>query len=115
MSIRYLAYFFQLLAVILITFDDSVLAQSLPQYPLPQFGTITVDPDIQINGAGQNVDTIEFWKAPDSTETLMFVTAKSNHIVEVWRYPFDGNELTPLTHSTFNAGVRGGIKNRMLP
>jgi hypothetical protein len=99
MNIRYFLYFLPLLAIILITFDDSVLAQSLPQYPLPQFGTITVDPDIQVNGAGQNVDTIEFWNAPDNTETLMFVTAKDNNLVEVWKYPFDGNELSPLTQN----------------
>jgi hypothetical protein len=93
----------------LITFDYSVLAQSLPQYPLPQFGTITVSPDFQVNGSGQNIDTIEFWKAPDSTETLMFVTAKNNHVVEVWQYPFEGNELTPLTHSTFSSGQVNGL------
>jgi hypothetical protein len=109
MSIRYLLSFLQLLAIILIKFDDSVLAQSLPQYPLPQFGTITVDPDFQVNGAGQNVDTIEFWNAPDNTETLMFVTAKDNNLVEVWKYPFDGNELSPLTHSTFSGGQVNGL------
>jgi hypothetical protein len=109
MSIRYLSYFLQLLAIILITFVDSIFAQSLPTYPLPQFGTVTVSPDFQVNGAGQNIDTIEFWKAPDSTETLMFVTAKDNNVVEVWQYPFEGNELPPLTHSTFSGGQVNGL------
>jgi myo-inositol-hexaphosphate 3-phosphohydrolase len=87
----------------------TTLAQSPPDCQLPQFGIITIDPDIEVNGSGQNVDTIEFWKAPDSTETLMFVSAKGNHLVEVWKYPFEGNELTPLTHSTFNNGQVNGL------
>ena len=85
------------------------LAQVMPECELPQFGVIYVDPEIQVNGSGQNVDTIEFWKAPNSNETLMFVTAKDNELVEVWRYPFEGNELTPLTHSTFNNSQVNGV------
>ena len=85
------------------------LGQSFPNCQLPQFGTITVDPDIEVNGAGQNIDTIEFWKAPDSTETLMFVSAKNNELVEVWKYPFEGNELQPLNHSTFNNSQVNGL------
>ncbi|MGB5847117.1 MAG: phytase [Ignavibacteriaceae bacterium] len=87
---------------------NTTLAQLYPNCQLPQFGTISVDTDIEVNGAGQNVDTIEFWKAPDSTETLMFVSAKDNELVEVWKYPFEGNEQTPLIHSTFsNSQVNG--------
>ena len=74
------------------------------------FGTIEVTPDIVLDGAGQNIDSIEFWKAPDITESLMFVTAKDNSLVEVWKYPFNiDDELTPLTHSSFgtNAFVNG--------
>ena len=88
---------------------ESALAQSSPDCRLPLFGIITVDPDIEVNGSGQNIDTIEFWKAPDSSETLMFVTAKGNHMVEVWKYPFEGNEQPPLTHSTFNNSQVNGL------
>ncbi len=88
---------------------NTALAQSYPTCQLPQFGTITVDSDIEVNGAGQNIDTIEFWKAPDSTETLMFVTAKGNSLVEIWKYPFEGNEQTPLIHSTFSNDQVNGI------
>ncbi len=88
---------------------NTALAQSFPNCQLPKFGTITVDPDIELNGAGQNIDTIEFWKAPDSTETLMFVSAKNNELVEVWKYPFEGNEQTPITHSTFNNSQVNGL------
>lgn len=85
------------------------LSQSIPDCQLPPFGVITVDPDLEVNGQGQNVDSIEFWKTPDSSQTLMFVTAKGNHLVEVWKYPFAGNEQTPLTHSTFNNSQVNGI------
>jgi hypothetical protein len=39
----------------------------------------------------------------------MFVSAKGNHLVEVWKYPFEGNELQPLTHSTFNNSQVNGL------
>jgi myo-inositol-hexaphosphate 3-phosphohydrolase len=98
-----------ILTTVISFFNNPTAAQDLPQCELPKFGVVYVNPDIQVNGAGQNVDTIEFWKAPDSTETLMFVTAKNNHLVEVWKYPFEGNELTPLRHSTFNSGQVNGV------
>lgn len=85
------------------------LPQSLPDCKLPVFGVISVDLDLEVNGQGKNVDSIEFWKAPDSTQTLMFVTAKGNHLVEIWKYPFIGNELTPLKHSTFNKSNVNGV------
>ena len=81
----------------------------MPDCQLPKFGRITVDPDVELNGVGQNIDSIEFWKAPDSTQTLMFVTAKDNHLVEVWKYPFIGNEQTQLTNSTFSNSQVNGI------
>ena len=74
---------------------SAAFAQSYPDCQVLQFGIITVNPNFELNGAGNNIDSIEFWKAPDSTETLMFVTAKGNSSVEVWKYPFEGNEQTP--------------------
>lgn len=106
---KYLSLPFLLLQLLSIIADESLVAQSLPECQLPQFGTIIVDPDIELNGAGEEIDTIEFWKAPDSTETLMFVTAKNNSLVEVWKYPFEGNELQPLTHSTFSNSTVNGV------
>ena len=84
-------------------------SQTLPDCQLSQFGVISVEPDFEVNGQGQNIDTIEFWKASDSTESLMFVSAKDNHMVEVWKYPFEGNEQQPLTHSTFNNSQVNGL------
>jgi myo-inositol-hexaphosphate 3-phosphohydrolase len=104
---KYLSFVIQLM--LLFNSLQLVKAQSMPDCQLPQFGRITVDPDVELSGKGQNIDSIEFWKAPDSSQTLMFVTAKNNQLVEVWKYPFIGNEQTPLTHSTFNNSQVNGI------
>jgi len=106
---KYLSLPFLFLSLLIVTTGEYLVAQSIPECQLPQFGMITVDPDIEVNGAGQNIDTIEFWKSPDSTETLMFVSAKDNELVEVWKYPFEGNEQPPLTHSTFNNSQVNGL------
>jgi|GEM_PF-2416920 len=106
---KYLSFKFALPLIFTIFFVKIMNAQVMPDCQLPEFGRITVEPDIEVNGQGQNVDSIEFWKAPDSSETLMFVTAKGNQIVEVWKYPFEGNEQTPITHSTFSNSQVNGI------
>jgi myo-inositol-hexaphosphate 3-phosphohydrolase len=71
---------------------------------LPVFGVRSLAPAFQLNGAGTDVDSIAFWEAPEPTNTLMFVTAKANDLVEVWKYPFQGNELAPVQ---FPANVNG--------
>ena len=73
---------------------------------LPAFGTNTLSPAFQLNGVGTDVDSIAFWEAPDPTNTLMFVTAKANDLVEVWKYPFQGNALPPVQ---FPANVNGVV------
>jgi hypothetical protein len=108
-SAKYLSFLLSYLLVITFFSLQVLIAQSQSGCNLPQFGVIQIDPDIEVNGQGQNVDSIEFWKSPDSSETLMFVTAKGNQMVEVWKYPFIGNEQTPLTHSTFNNSQVNGI------
>lgn len=70
------------------------------------FGRVELPPDFEVNGAGQDVDTITFWETPDPTQTLMFVTAKASQLVEVWQYPFVDNEMQPLRHSSFGSGTR---------
>jgi hypothetical protein len=52
------------------------------------FGMVTVSPAFELDGKGKNVDSIAFWETPDSSSTLMFVTAKDNDLLEVWQYPF---------------------------
>lgn len=69
------------------------------------FGRVTLAPDFVLDGAGTNVDSIAFWEAPDPRDTLLFVTAKGNQRVEVWRFPFAGRELEPLTHPSFGSGT----------
>ena len=54
------------------------------------FGTVNISTtNFNVNGAGSNVDSIDFWEAPDPTQSLMFVTSKNTNRVEVWRYPFN--------------------------
>jgi hypothetical protein len=107
--LRSICFNFFYVNILIVLNSGLLLAQTISECKLPVFGTISVDPDFEVNGSGQNIDTIEFWKAPDSTETLMFVSAKGNHLVEVWKYPFEGHELTPLTHSTFNNSQVNGL------
>ncbi|MDA7881494.1 phytase, partial [Akkermansiaceae bacterium] len=68
------------------------------------FETVTIPPDLNLNGAGSNVDSIAFWEAPDPSNTRMFVTGKGNDVVEVWKFPFAGNELPGIG---FPANVNG--------
>ncbi|MCH7773308.1 MAG: hypothetical protein IH784_02745, partial [Bacteroidetes bacterium] len=81
LSTKDLSSLFLSLSLLIVFSGAPVIAQSLPECQLPHFGTISVDSEIEVNGTGQNVDTIEFWEAPDSTETLMFVSAKNNELV----------------------------------
>ena len=60
------------------------------------FGNVTVNPDLELDGRGKNVDSLAFWEAPDASKTLLFVTAKSSELVEVWRFPFIDNEQAAI-------------------
>ncbi len=69
-------------------------------------GSVTLAPDFALDGSGTNVDSIAFWEAPDPRDTLLFVTAKGNQRVEVWRFPFTDAEQTPLTHPSFGSDAQ---------
>jgi phytase-like protein len=73
---------------------------------IEHFGTVTLTPDFELDGAGTNVDSIAFFEAPDPEDTLLFVTAKGNQRVEVWRFPFLGGEQPPLAHPSFGTGTQ---------
>ncbi len=81
---------------------------SLPTDVIAQshFGTVKLQADFEVNGQGNDIDTITFWEAPDPSQTLMFVTAKASQLVEVWQYPFENNEQEPLRHNSFGSGTR---------
>ena len=68
------------------------------------FGTVSLPVDFTLDGQGSNVDSIAFYEAPDPDDALLFVTSKASQLVEIWRQPFVGNELTPLTHPSFAQG-----------
>jgi len=76
------------------------IAQAPPEAPpergIQPFGAVMVDADFVLRGAGVNVDSPWFWEAPDPADTLLFVSAKDNNLVEVWKYPFRDNEQPPL-------------------
>jgi myo-inositol-hexaphosphate 3-phosphohydrolase len=68
-------------------------------------GTTTVPADYVATGAGENVDSIAFWEAPDPVDSQMFVTSKDRSLVEVWNYPYASadDEQSPLTHPCLEA------------
>ena len=76
---------------------------------LSRLGATAVSPpDFTLTGSGQNVDSLAFWQAPNPADTLLFVTAKQNTLVEVWQFPFVGQEQQPLRHPSFgNSQVNG--------
>lgn len=71
---------------------------------MTNFGTVTIPPALSLNGAGTNIDSIAFWEAPNPADTRMFVTGKGNDVVEVWQFPFEGNELPAIQ---FPANING--------
>jgi DNA-binding beta-propeller fold protein YncE len=108
-----LAYLSHVLLFMILIFlsiiNLAVSAQHISR-PIQPFGTITVIPDFELNGPGKNVDSIDFWETPETSNTLMFVTAKDNSLLEVWKYPFKGNSRLPLRHPTFaNSNVNGVV------
>ena len=65
---------------------------------------VELTPDKVLNGNGQNMDTADFFNADPATESMLFVTAKSNDIIEVWKYPYD-EQFTTLNISGTPNGV----------
>jgi myo-inositol-hexaphosphate 3-phosphohydrolase len=68
--------------------------------------SVAFEPDFEVSGQGRNVDSVAFWEAPDPADTLMFITAKNNQLVEVWQYPFENNQLPSLKHASFGSDTR---------
>ncbi len=73
-------------------------------------GAAAVEPDIFLDGAGSNIDTIAFWTGAAPEETLMFVTSKADSLVEVWQFPFaQGSEGAAIRHEAFGRGQVNGV------
>ena len=70
--------------------------------------TAVISPDLRLDGVGENVDTIAFWAGDTPEETVMFVTAKGNSLVEVWPFPFE-QEAAPLRHESFGSSQVNGV------
>jgi Phytase len=71
------------------------------------FGTVSIsesDTEFDVNGSGDNVDSIAFWEAPDPPDSLMMVTSKGNESVEVFQYPFT-SELRTIACGDESNGI----------
>lgn len=87
------------------TDGDSVVAP-VSQRKLPLiFVRAEVKAEIILDGVGTNIDSPEFWESPTATDTLLFSTAKSNKLVEVWRYPFRSGEMAPIRFDRLPNGI----------
>lgn len=76
-----------------------------PRAPAATGFVTRVEPDFELDGQGTVIDSLAFWEGPDPADTLLFVTAKGNQRVEVWRYPFVGEEQAPIRHASFGSGT----------
>ena len=71
---KHFRFYLQLLIAAIIFFPDTE-AQNTTCIN-NNFGTIQVSPDVELTGAGQNIDTIEFWKAPAATGVFILLAIK---------------------------------------
>ena len=55
------------------------------------------------------MDTIGVWETDRPEDTLIFVSAKENQTVEVWKFPFKDNEQAPMQRPEWNNGPVNGI------
>jgi len=86
--------------------ESQVQAQTLTSFR--SFGSVLVTPDFNVSGSGTNYDSIAFYEDQDPTQSLMFVTAKDDRLVEVWQYPFNSAQ-TDLTHTCINSRTNGVV------
>ena len=70
---------------------------------------VMVKPDLMLSGAGENVDTIGVWETDKPEDTLVFVSAKENQTVEVWKFPFKDKEQKPMQRPEWKNGSVNGI------
>lgn len=98
-------------ATVTLDSDKHITARfnELPDTIFPIFESTEIVPAFELAGSGRNIDTIAFWEAPNPANTMLFVTAKSNSLVEIWRYPFEENQQPPLVHPSFSGGNVNGV------
>jgi 3-phytase len=87
-----------------------------PDVIFEPFGTVTIaasDIEFDVNGEGQNVDSIGFWEAPEPAQSLMFVTSKDNASIEVYQYPFK-SQLRTISCGPASNGVWVDQENDIL-
>lgn len=103
---------FQTLVIILVSLTfitiNTVLGQDDDSTSSAPFGRIEISSYTILNGDGRDVDTIGFWIAPDPLNSLMFVSAKGNDIVEIWQYPFNSDSTYAELNENNSDGCLGG-------
>ncbi len=70
-----------------------------PTSPSPLFNIFekaTIEPEAFLDGAGENIDSPEFFETDDPKQSLLLVSGKKNDTIEVWKYPFLDQEQKPL-------------------
>ncbi len=88
-------------------------------YNFPQaFAKTNITVDANVNGNGNNIDSIDFYNAADPNNDLMFVTSKStcsglaDRCVEVWKHPYT-TQTDTITQAEadnrFNSGNVNGV------
>lgn len=85
--------------VIVISTSTAQAAVTPPSPPVnfEPFDTVMIsvsDIEFNVSGNGENVDSINFWEAPEPAQSLMFVTSKDNSSIEVYQYPFKSQQTT---------------------
>ncbi len=69
---------------------------------------VKIEPDFLLSGAGENVDTIGVWETDRPEDTVLFVSAKENQTVEVWKI-HSQEEQKPMRRPEWKNGSVNGI------
>ncbi len=69
------------------------------------FKTATITPDFFLDGEGSNIESPEFFEAGDYRQSLLLVSGKSNDTIEIWQYPFRGNQQSAFETKSLPNGL----------
>lgn len=69
------------------------------------FGTVRITPDLFLDGEGTNIDSPEFFESKNPQDTLLLVSGKGNDTIEIWKFPFENNQLTAIDRKSLPNGL----------
>lgn len=67
------------------------------------FDRVLIEPDIVLNGEGDNIDSPEFFI--DGENSLLIVSDKKGDLLEVWKYPFTENSFSSVKRDSLPNGL----------